>query len=133
MLEFLKHYLIAFVAFLVIDLVWLLFVAKDLYQRELGFIMSDKPNWIAAIIFYLIFIGGLLFFVINPAIETNSWMYALFAGMFLGLLTYATYDLTNLATLKDWPLKITIIDLIWGTFLGGSVSTVTFFVARFFK
>lgn len=94
--------------------------------------MSAKPNWLAAIIFYLIFIVGLLFFVINPAIENNSWTYALFAGMFLGFLNYATYDLTNLATLKDWPLKITIIDLIWGTILGGSVSVITFFVAKLF-
>lgn len=133
MLEIIKHYSIAFVTFLIIDLVWLGLVAKNLYQKELGFIMSDKPNWVAGIIFYLIFIAGLLFFVINPAIENNSWTYALFAGMFLGFLTYATYDLTNLATLKDWPLKITIIDLIWGTTLGGSVSTITFFIARLFK
>ncbi|WP_034551623.1 DUF2177 family protein [Carnobacterium funditum] len=133
MWELLTQYLIAFVTFLIIDLIWLVFIAKDLYQRELGFIMSAKPNWVAAIIFYLIFIAGLLFFVINPAIENNSWTYALFAGMFLGLLTYATYDLTNLATLKDWPLKITIIDLIWGTSLGGAVSTITFFIARLFN
>lgn len=132
MSEFLKVYLIAFVVFLVIDLIWLGLVAKNLYKQKLGFIMSAKPNWIAALIFYLIFIAGLLFFVINPAIENNSWTYALFAGMFLGFLNYATYDLTNLATLKDWPLKITIIDLIWGTFLGGSVSVITFFVAELF-
>lgn len=132
MSEFLKVYSIAFVVFLVIDLIWLGLVAKNLYKQKLGFIMSAKPNWIAALIFYLIFIAGLLFFVINPAIENNSWTYALFAGMFLGFLNYATYDLTNLATLKDWPLKITIIDLIWGTFLGGSVSVITFFVAGLF-
>ncbi|SEK73469.1 Uncharacterized membrane protein [Carnobacterium iners] len=133
MLEILKHYSIAFTIFLIIDLIWLGLVAKNLYKRELGFIMSDKPNWVAAIIFYLIFIAGLVFFVINPAIVSNSWTYALFAGMFLGFLTYATYDLTNLATLKNWPLKITIIDLIWGTTLGGSVSIITFFIAGLFK
>ncbi|MCA9765790.1 MAG: DUF2177 family protein [Carnobacterium sp.] len=133
MLEILKYYSIAFTVFLIIDLIWLGLVAKNLYRQELGFIMSDKPNWVAAIIFYLIFIAGLVFFVINPAIIDNSWTYALFAGMFLGFLTYATYDLTNLATLKDWPLKITIIDLVWGTTLGGSVSVLTFFVAGLFK
>lgn len=132
MLEFFKVYLIAFVVFFIIDLIWLGLVAKNLYRQHLGFIMSDKPNWLAAVIFYLIFIAGLLFFVINPALASNSWTYALFAGMFLGFLTYATYDLTNLATLKDWPLKITIIDLIWGTVLGGSVSIITFYMAKLF-
>ncbi len=125
-----KTYLIAFVVFFLIDLVWLVVVARKLYQQELGYIMSEKPNWIVAALFYLIFIAGLVFFVINPALEKNSWTYALLVGMLFGLITYSTYDLTNLATLKDWPIKITIIDLIWGTSLGGLVSTVTFFILR---
>ena len=78
----------------------------------------------------MIFIGGVVFFVINPALEKNSWVYALLAGMLFGIITYSTYDLTNLATLKDWPIKITIIDLIWGTSLGGIVSTVTYFILK---
>ncbi len=125
-----KTYLIALVVFFLIDLVWLVVVARKLYQQELGYIMSEKPNWIVAALFYLIFIAGLVFFVINPALEKNSWTYALLVGMLFGLITYSTYDLTNLATLKDWPIKITIIDLIWGTSLGGLVSTVTFFILR---
>ena len=125
-----KTYLIAFVVFFLIDLVWLVVVARKLYQQELGYIMSEKPNWIVAALFYLIFIAGLVFFVINPALEKNSWTYALLVGILFGLITYSTYDLTNLATLKDWPIKITIIDLIWGTSLGGLVSTVTFFILR---
>ncbi|MGH4117392.1 DUF2177 family protein [Clostridium sp.] len=80
----------------------------------------------AALSFYLLYIIGIVFFVINPAIEKKSWKYALFAGMFFGFITYATYDLTNLATLKDWPFKITIIDLIWGSTLCGSVSLITY-------
>ncbi|MBP7320884.1 MAG: DUF2177 family protein [Lachnospiraceae bacterium] len=80
----------------------------------------------------MIFIAGLVFFVINPAMEKNSWVFALLVGMLFGFITYSTYDLTNLATLKDWPLKITIIDLIWGSSLGGLVSTVTFFIAKRF-
>jgi len=126
----LKTYVIALVVFFLIDIVWLVMVARKLYQKELGYIMSEKPNWIVAAFFYLIFIAGLVFFVINPALEKNSWTYALLVGMLFGLITYSTYDLTNLATLKGWPIKITIIDLIWGTSLGGLVSTITFFFLR---
>ena len=128
----LKTYFIALIVFFLIDLFWLLVVARKLYQQELGYIMSEKPNWIVAALFYLIFIAGLVFFVINPAMEKNSWVFALLVGMLFGFITYSTYDLTNLATLKDWPLKITIIDLIWGSSLGGLVSTVTFFIAKRF-
>ncbi len=129
-MEIIKTYAIAFVTFFLIDIVWLVVVARKLYQKELGYIMSEKPNWIVAALFYLIFIAGLIFFVINPALEKNSWTYALLVGMLFGLITYSTYDLTNLATLKDWPIKITIIDLIWGTSLGGLVSTITFFILK---
>lgn len=129
-MEIIKTYLIALVVFFLIDIFWLVVVARKLYQQELGFIMSPKPNWIAAGIFYLIFISGVVFFVINPAMEKNSWVYALLVGMLFGFITYSTYDLTNLATLKDWPLKITIIDLIWGTSLGGMVSTITYFILK---
>jgi uncharacterized membrane protein len=128
MTEFLKVYGIAFAAFITIDLVWLGFVANNLYKKYLGFIMRPSPNWPVAIIFYLLYLAGVVFFVINPALEKQSWKYALFAGMFFGLITYATYDLTNLATLKDWPPLITVIDLIWGTTLGGLVSVVTYII-----
>ena len=127
---FIKTYLIALVIFFIIDIFWLVVVARKLYQEKLGFIMSDSPNWIAAAIFYLIFIVGVVFFVINPALEKESWKYALLVGMLFGFITYSTYDLTNLATLKNWPLQITIIDLIWGTSLGGLVSTITYFICR---
>ena len=128
MAAFLKMYGVAFVAFLVIDLVWLGFIANNLYRKYLGFIMRPSPNWTAAIVFYLLYLAGLVFFVINPAVEKSSWKFALLAGMFFGLITYATYDLTNLATLKDWPFLITVIDLIWGTTLGGLVSVITYLV-----
>ena len=132
-MRFIKLYVVAFVVFFLIDIIWLAVVAKKLYQNELGYIMSDKPNWIAAIVFYLVFITGVVFFVINPAIDKDSWQYALLAGMFFGFITYSTYDLTNLATLKDWPIKITIIDLIWGTSLGGMVSLFTFLIFKKFN
>ena len=129
-MAFLKTYFVALVIFFVIDLFWLVVVARKLYQQKLGYIMSDSPNWTAAIIFYLIFIVGVVFFVINPALEKESWKYALLVGMLFGFITYSTYDLTNLATLKNWPIEITIIDLIWGTSLGGIVSTLTYFIFK---
>lgn len=128
MAAFLKVYGIAFVVFTVIDLVWLGFIANNLYKKYLGFIMRPSPNWPVAIVFYLVYLVGMIFFVINPALAKQSWKYALFAGMFFGFITYATYDLTNLATLKDWPPLITVIDLIWGTTLGGLVSLITYII-----
>jgi uncharacterized membrane protein len=127
---FLKLYLIAFVVFFVIDIIWLSVIAKDLYARYLGYLMAENVRWVAAIVFYLLFIAGLVVFVIQPAVLSASWSEALLRGLFFGLVTYATYDLTNLATVRDWPLLITAVDLVWGTFLGGSVSLITFFVSR---
>ncbi len=129
-MEFLKYYLIAFVVFLVIDLIWLGLIAKNLYSNYLGSLMAPRVNWVAAILFYLLFIVGLVFFVITPAVDKQSWSYALLVGMLFGLITYATYDLTNLATLKGWPLTITIIDLAWGSTLGGLVSLITYWMVK---
>lgn len=126
---FIKLYLIALPVFLGIDIVWLTLVAKNFYAKQIGFLMTKNPNLFAALIFYLIFIAGLIVFVITPALDKKIWTHALLAGLFFGLVTYATYDLTNLATVKDWPLIITIIDLIWGMTLSASVSVITFFIA----
>jgi uncharacterized membrane protein len=126
---FIKLYLIALPVFLGIDMVWLTLVAKNFYAKQIGFLMAKNPNLLAALIFYLIFIAGLVFFVITPALDKKAWTQALFAGLFFGLVTYATYDLTNLATIKDWPLIITIVDLIWGMFLSAAVSVATYFIA----
>lgn len=127
-----KSYLVTFIVFMSIDLIWLGVVAKNLYSRELGYIMSPKPNWLAAIIFYLLFVGGIVFFVLNPALAKESWKYALFVGMLFGFITYSTYDLTNLATLKDWPILITFVDLAWGTTLGGITAVLSYFIVNKF-
>ncbi|OJF96538.1 hypothetical protein AX762_05335 [Alkalibacterium sp. 20] len=119
--------MITLAVFFLVDILWLGLIANKLYRDQIGFIMKDQPNWIAAIIFYLIFVLGLVFFVIHPALLSESIVEALMRGMFFGFITYATYDLTNLATLENWPLKITIIDLIWGTTLGGVVSAISFY------
>ncbi len=126
---FVKLYLIALLIFVVMDMVWLKLVAKSFYTRQIGFLMNPKINWVAALLFYLLFIAGLIVFVVTPALNTQSWMQALFRGALFGLITYATYDLTNLATIKNWPLSLTIIDLIWGSVLAGSVSMITVLIA----
>lgn len=126
---FIKLFLIALPVFFVIDMLWLVLIAKNFYQKQIGFLMNPDINWVAAIIFYLLFITGLIIFVISPAIEKHSWLHALLFGALFGLITYATYDLTNLATLKDWPLLVTIVDLIWGAVLAASVSVITYLIA----
>ncbi len=126
---FIKLYAIALPVFFAIDIVWLVLVAKDFYKAQIGFIMTPNINWPAAILFYLLFIVGLVLFVITPSLEKGSWIYALLFGALFGLITYATYDLTNLATLKDWPLLVTIVDLAWGASLGALVSIITYFIA----
>ena len=125
---FLKLFLIALPVFFVIDMVWLVLVAKNFYQKQIGFLMKPEINWFAAIIFYLLFIAGLVTFVISPAIEKHSLVHAILFGALFGLITYATYDLTNLATMKDWPLIVTIVDLIWGMVVSASVSVITYFI-----
>ncbi len=119
-----KRYLATAAVFLVIDILWLGFVAPKLYKQNLGHLMAEKTNFIAAGAFYLLYVAALLVFVINPAIASGSVWQALYRGAFLGLVMYATYDLTNLATLRDWPLKITLIDLAWGSFVTGATSGI---------
>ncbi|MCD4826300.1 MAG: DUF2177 family protein [Acholeplasmataceae bacterium] len=127
MLTFIQLFIIALVVFMAIDLIWLGFVAKNLYQKYLGDFLSPHPNWKAAIVFYVLFIAFLVIFVLLPSVDgSHTLAYAMLYGSLFGFITYATYDLTNLATLKGWPIEITIIDLIWGTFLGFSTSTLTY-------
>lgn len=127
-----RNYFIALVIFLAIDLVWLTVISKQLYAEKLGYLMAPKPNLLAALAFYMLFILGLMVFVINPALTSGSWAQALLTGLFFGLVTYATYDLTNLATVKDWPVLITVIDLLWGSAVSGVTALVSFWVIRLF-
>lgn len=110
-------------------MVWLLLVAKDFYNKQLGFLMAKNPNLFAAVIFYFLFAAGLVVFVITPALESKSWLNAVLMGALFGLICYATYDLTNLATVKGWPVLITIVDLIWGTLVSASVSVIAYLIA----
>ncbi len=126
---FLKLYLITLPVFFVIDMIWLGWVAKNFYAKQIGFLLKPEVNWVAAVSFYLLFIVGLVLFVVSPALEKDSLMHAIVFGALFGLITYATYDLTNLATVKDWPLLVTIVDLAWGMFLSASVSSVAYIIA----
>jgi uncharacterized membrane protein len=126
---FLKLFGIALPVFFAIDMLWLGLIAKDFYAKQIGGLMKPNINWTAAIIFYLIFIACLVVFVIMPAVVKNSWSHAVLMGALFGFVCYATYDLTNLAVAKDWPIFVTIIDLIWGAVLAASVSVITYLIA----
>ncbi len=126
---FIKLYAVALTVFFAIDMLWLGVVAKNFYRTQIGHLMKTDINWIAAIVFYLIFIVGLVVFVISPAIDKGSWTHALIFGALFGLVCYATYDLTNLALAKDWPLLVTIVDLAWGAVLASSVSVITYLIS----
>jgi uncharacterized membrane protein len=123
-------YLLAAIVFFAVDMAWLGFIAKGVYKKYLGGFLSDKVNWPAAFIFYFLFIIGIFYFAILPAVEKNSLAKAIISGALFGFFTYATYDLTNLATLKNWPLPIVFIDIIWGAVLTGIVSTAGFFIVK---
>ncbi len=123
-------YLLTTVVFFAVDMAWLGFIAKDLYKKYLGSFLSEQVNWPAAIIFYLLFIAGIFYFAILPAVEKNSLAKAVVAGALFGFFTYATYDLTNLATLKNWPLTIVFIDIAWGALLTAVVSTAGYYIVK---
>ena len=126
---FIKLYIIALPVFFIIDMIWLGLIAKNFIREQIGFLMKTNLNWFAAIIFYLLFIAGLVVFVLSPSFEKKDWLNALYLGALFGLFTYSTYDLTNLATIKDWPFLVTIVDIIWGMVLSASVSLISYFIA----
>jgi uncharacterized membrane protein len=130
MAYYLKLYFSTLAVFFAIDMFWLGLVARTFYRKHLGFLMAPNLNWLAAIIFYLLFIVGILVFVVLPGLESGSLRDTLLRAALFGLITYATYDLTNLATLKDWPIIITVVDMIWGTVLSVMVSYASFVIGR---
>ncbi len=125
-----SQYFIAAVVFLALDLVWLGVVAQGLYEHFLGDLLADSPNAAAAFVFYAIFVAGLVYFVIAPAIEEQSARTAVVRGAAFGFVTYATWDLTSLAVIEGFPVGIVPIDLAWGTFLAATVSLATYHLWR---
>jgi uncharacterized membrane protein len=116
--------------FFAIDLVWLVVVAKSFYRQHLGHLLAAEVRWGPAILFYLVFIAGLVFFAVRPALAAGSATRALGYGALFGLVTYATYDLTNHATLRDWPAIVTAVDLAWGSVLSASVAFLSYQASR---
>jgi uncharacterized membrane protein len=127
---YLKLYFATLVAFFAIDLVWLSLVARTFYHKYFGFLMAPSVNWPAALIFYLLFVVGLVVFAVLPGLEAGSLKMTVGCAALIGLIAYATYDLTNLATLKDWPLIVTAVDLAWGTVLSVAVSCVGYLAGK---
>lgn len=123
-----KQFFTALVIFLMVDGAWLMLIAKNFYAKHLGYLMAKTPNLIAAGIFYLIYVFTLVVLVISPALEKGSLITAILTGALFGFCAYATYDLTNLATIKDWPLIVTVVDLVWGAFVSGVVAGVSYLV-----
>ena len=132
-----KPYAVAFIftaiVFLALDFVWLGFVAKDFYRTQIGALMLEKPLLGVAFTFYLLYAIGIVYFAVMPALETDSWVRAMTNGALLGLIAYATYDLTNLATLRGWSVKLSIVDLAWGTLVTSLAATAGYFGARSFS
>lgn len=124
---FLTLYLISVPVFFIVDLIWLGVVARNFYHNQIGHLMGDI-NWVAAIGFYLVYLVGLVIFALRPAVEAHSLAPALLFGALFGFFTYATYDLTNLATLEGWQLKVVIVDILWGTVLGTAVAGGTYYI-----
>jgi len=129
MLKWIAAYVGAGVAFAAVDFVWLSTMTDRLYKPVLGPIMSPKPDMTAVVLFYLIYIGGIVFLAIAPALKDGGWTRAVLNGAVLGFVAYATYDLTNQATLAIWQTKLTLIDLCWGTFLTTVAATAGYFAA----
>src|SRR4051812_26669469 len=121
-MDFLAHIFICMVIFVGIDAIWIAGVANRFYKDQLHKFLADKPNLIAAFVFYVIYAWGILYFALEPALRTSDLPYLIKHAAMLGFVAYATYDLTNLSTLKKWPLKLTLIDIAWGTILTTAVA-----------
>lgn len=129
-MEFLKLYIVSMGAFLALDSIWLGVVAPKFYKSQIGHLMAEKPNFFAAGLFYLLFILGLVFFVVQPALKDVSWLVVAARGAFFGIVAYATYDLTSQAVIKDWPWLATAVDLAWGALVSASTAVVALLLYR---
>ena len=123
-------YVAAFATCTTLDLTWLTMIAKSFYTKNLGYLMAPSPNLWAALLFYVLFIAGILIFVVLPALKEDSFLQVALKGFFFGLIVYSAYDLTNHATVKDWPAIVTVVDMFWGATVSCIVSSVSFLLAR---
>lgn len=117
-------------ALIVIDLIWLLGIAKNLYRSEMGDLMATEPKLLAGLAFYLLYALGVCIFVIIPALSKQSWLYALQYGALFGLFCYMTYDLTNLAVVRNFPTQLAFIDIAWGSFVTALCASFAYWVGN---
>jgi uncharacterized membrane protein len=129
----LQLYASTLAVFLAVDLIWLGLVARGFYQSHLGPLLAPAVNWPAALVFYLLYVLGILIFAILPGLAKDSLAVAVGWGALFGFFTYATYDLTNLATLRDWPLRVVVVDILWGVVLCAVVASAGFFIGRWLR
>jgi uncharacterized membrane protein len=129
----LKLYLLTIPVFFVIDMIWLGYVSRNFYKTQLHHLLSPEVNWTAAFLFYFIYIVGILFFAVRPGLEAESLIRTCLLGALFGFFTYATYDLTNLATLRNWPITVVIVDIAWGTLLCTLVGGGSYMIASWLK
>lgn len=132
-MTFFKLYLVSLIIFCTLDLFWLGLLAKNLYREQIGFLMSKEIKWGLAILVYCLYVAGLSFFATLPAFYEGNRLSALLYGGFFGFVCYGIYNLTNLATLEGWPAKIVVYDLLWGTFVSGVTSLITFSIGYHWK
>ena len=130
MIVYLSAYAASAVAFFGLDMLWLGLIARDFYRRGYGEMLLDQPLLLPAAAFYAVYVVGIVFFAVVPALQNGSWLTAAGFGAALGLLCYGTYDMTNLATLKNWPVAVAVVDMAWGTILTGTAALVGYLVAR---
>jgi uncharacterized membrane protein len=128
LLKYLAVYLSFLLSLVVIDLIWLLGIAKNLYRDEMGSLMASEPKLLAGLGFYLLYALGASIFVIIPAISKQSWLYAVQYGALFGLFCYMTYDLTNLAVIRDFPVRLAFIDIVWGSAVTAASATISYWV-----
>jgi uncharacterized membrane protein len=126
-------YVLTVPVFFVIDMIWLGLIAKNYYAKQLEGLLAPAVNWPAALTFYFLYIFGIIFLAVLPAVEKESLKTAILNGAVLGGIAYATYDLTNLATLKNWPLQMVFVDILWGIVLTTSVAVASFYIAMWLK
>jgi len=129
-MQYLAAYVVTAIIFLFIDFLWLGHIAKTFYFSRLGELLLDKPNLGVAAVFYAVYVIGIVIFAVGPALQSGSWKTALLYGALFGFFCYATYDMTNLATLKGWPVTVAIVDTIWGTVLTGASALLGFLIVK---
>jgi uncharacterized membrane protein len=130
MKTFALSYLVALVALAIVDGIWLGVVSREFYKARLGHMLLDQPIWSVALLFYVIHAAGIAVFAVPPALNAGTWTSAVLYGGLFGFCVYAAYDVTNLATLKGWPMAVSAVDLAWGAFATALTTLITFLVVK---